>query len=189
MNLLVEDLIEFSQPCTDISEFKDINQILGEVVQMAQKEFSHQGVEIRAKFQEDLPIVKTNPQKIHTAFLHILRNMLQFANSGEEITITTSGKPVGLVSTGFISIHFSNKRAYIPYEDTYSIFLPFSVIQKKKIGLGLSIAQHIISAHGGDIWVESDRDLGTTFIIELPSFKNVSIDFIKKEMALQQENY
>ena len=36
------------------------------------------------------------------------------------------------------------------------------------MGLGLSISQKIIRKHGGDIYVESEIDKGTTFIVRLP---------------------
>jgi signal transduction histidine kinase len=188
MNLLVEELIEFSQPCTDISEFKDVNQILREVIQETQEEFIYKGIKVRGEFQEDLPPVQTNPQKIHKAFLNILRNALQFAQKGEEIFITTSGTAAGLISTGFISIRFYNKRQYITPEDIHGIFIPFSVIQKQKMGLGLSISQNIISAHGGDIWVESNNDFGTSFIIEFSVSKDGFTEHEKRQTALQQRN-
>lgn len=188
MNMMVEELIEFSKPCTDISEFRDINQILREVVQEAQKEFSHKGIKVIEELQEDLPPVKTNPQKIYKAFLNILRNMLQFANDGEEILVDSSGTAGGFVSMGFISIHFTNRRSYITADDICTLFLPFSVIKKQKIGLGLSIAQHIIAAHSGDIWVENDQKLGTTFIVELPASKNVSPLCKRGELVFQGEN-
>lgn len=89
---------------------------------------------------------------------------------------------------GFISIHFTNRRSYISADDICTLFLPFSVIKKQKIGLGLSIAQHIIAAHSGDIWVENDKKIGTSFIIELPASKNVSPVCKRGELVLQGEN-
>jgi signal transduction histidine kinase len=188
MDKMVAELIEFSKPCTDICEFRDINQMLREVINEVQREFSHKGITVREEFQGDLPPVKTNPQKIHKAFLNILRNMMQFADDGEEIHVNTLGKPPGFVSMGYISIHFSNRRSYITNDDISTIFLPFSVIKKQKIGLGLSIAQHIITAHNGDIWVESNQIYGTNFIVELPASKHVSPVCKRGEMVLPHGN-
>ena len=184
MNLMVEDLIEFSRPCTDISEVRDINRILGETLKEAQRDNSQKDIKIQEGFQEDIPFVKVNPEKIHKAFLNILRIIFQFANPAEEIMVTTSD-----TLPGFISVCFCTKRSFIPPEDIAQIFVPFSVIQKKRIGLGLPIAQHIISAHDGDIWIQSDQDSGTSFMVELPVAENASSAIQKREMALQREDH
>ena len=54
-----------------------------------------------------------------------------------------------------------------------SIFEKFRSIEKGKdiprgSGLGLAIAKHIVTAHGGTIWVESKKGTGSTFYFSLP---------------------
>jgi signal transduction histidine kinase len=41
--------------------------------------------------------------------------------------------------------------------------------QLQGTGLGLAIARHIVQAHGGKIWAESEAGRGSTFIVVLPS--------------------
>ena len=50
------------------------------------------------------------------------------------------------------------------------IFDPFFTTKEvgEGTGLGLSISFGIVKEHGGNIWVESQEDIGSTFIIELP---------------------
>jgi two-component system, NtrC family, sensor kinase len=48
-----------------------------------------------------------------------------------------------------------------------SLSLPLSP-QGQGTGLGLSLSYDIVKAHGGEIRVESEEGVGTTFIISLP---------------------
>ncbi|MEK7688647.1 MAG: ATP-binding protein, partial [Deltaproteobacteria bacterium] len=56
---------------------------------------------------------------------------------------------------------------FIPAQDREQIFEPFYTTKGRGTGLGLAVAKHIISSHGGDIRVESNEE-ETTFIVELP---------------------
>jgi len=61
----------------------------------------------------------------------------------------------------------------IPREHTNAIFDKFRQIpgtgRLPGTGLGLAIVKHIIQAHGGSVWVESEAGSGSTFIFRLPA--------------------
>jgi len=60
----------------------------------------------------------------------------------------------------------------IPAESLSRIFERFYRVDKSRTGsgtgLGLSISKHIIEAHGGKIWAESDEGRGSVFYFEIP---------------------
>jgi two-component system phosphate regulon sensor histidine kinase PhoR len=60
----------------------------------------------------------------------------------------------------------------IPREELPRVFERFYKVNKARddegVGLGLAISRHIISAHGGKIWAESEEGKGSTFFFTLP---------------------
>ena len=164
LNQLVEELLEFARPGSEVLEFRDINNLLAEAVSSARNEFSAKQIEVIEEYKENLSLVQIDPQKMHQAFLNIIRNAFQFTLEGGQVLIATMSRP-----EGFITIRFFNSGSYISSEDLDRIFVPFFTTHKEGTGLGLCIAYHTIAAHGGHIQVESSHDSGTTFIVKLPT--------------------
>ncbi len=162
LNKLVEELLEFARPHSDSREPTDINKLVKEASFMAKQEFTGKAINVLEKYQKDLPFIQSDRQRLHQAFLNILRNTFLFSNEGGNIHIQT------LYEDDFISILFFNTGSYIPEDDLEMIFLPFFTTRKNGIGLGLCIANHTISTYGGSISVKSDKKTGTTFIVKLP---------------------
>jgi len=65
-------------------------------------------------------------------------------------------------------IKISDNGKGIKKEEIAMIFQPYFTTKSKGTGLGLTIAKEIISQHNGIISVESEENIGSTFIIELP---------------------
>jgi NtrC-family two-component system sensor histidine kinase KinB len=116
--------------------------------------------------------IEVDPDKIVWVFNNLIANALRYTPVGGRITIGsyTEGNWV------FASV--SDTGVGIPIEYQSKIFERFVRIESGDstsmggAGLGLSIAQEIIKAHGGRIWVESDPGKGSTFIFSLPMAEN-----------------
>ena len=164
LNQLIEELLEFARPGSEVLEFHNVNNLLAKAVSTARNEFSAKQIQVMEEYQENLSLIQIDPQKMRRAFLNIIRNAFHFTLEGGQIRITTMSQP-----EGFTTIRFFNSGSYIFSEDLDRIFVPFFTTRKEGTGLGLCIAHHTITAHGGNIQVESSRDSGTTFIVKLPT--------------------
>lgn len=68
----------------------------------------------------------------------------------------------------FIRIHIRDNGPGIPPEVQDRIFVPFFTTKKTGTGIGLSLAQKIVHAHGGVLDLDSEVGKGTEFIIKIP---------------------
>lgn len=76
----------------------------------------------------------------------------------------------------WIAVHVTDTGIGIPKQKLATIFLPFEQVdgsisrQYGGFGLGLSITQELVKAHGGELWVKSKEGKGSSFTFTLPSF-------------------
>lgn len=116
----------------------------------------------------NLPGVRLDPERI----LQVLRNLV-----GNAVKFTPRGGQVALGATllnGKLKFYIKDSGPGIAESDRSAIFDKFQQGKQKGpyasrgTGLGLAIAKEIIAAHGGEIWVESELNRGSTFFFVLP---------------------
>ena len=111
-------------------------------------------------------VLPMDAQKMLEVFLNLMINALQATDPPGEIMLSTE-------------VDEKKNRAIIRVRDTGSgiepsdielVFDPFfsTKSEEKGTGLGLAIVNSIVIQHGGTIRVESQKDMGTIFIINLP---------------------
>lgn len=153
-------------------EFEEID--LNDVIQSTVFKLSPiaQARKIRLHFnpRPNLPPVVADAEKLNQLLENLIGNALKFTDSegsvALEILVSESGRDNILVSV-------ADTGCGIDPEHLESIFEKFRSIEKGKdiprgSGLGLAIAKHIVTAHGGTIWVESKKGTGSTFYFSLP---------------------
>jgi two-component system sensor histidine kinase GlrK len=126
-------------------------------------------VSIQMEIPQDLPYVKIDGERILQVLRNLIGNAVKFTPGGGHVTISAlpleKGVRVSVADTG----------PGIPKEDLDAIFDKFqqaamtSYNKIKGTGLGLAIVKHIINAHGGKVWVESETGRGCIFIFVLPA--------------------
>ncbi len=157
-------LLGFSRRVGEGSEPVNINQLLDEAIFFLEKEAKHENIEIIKNYQTDIPIWYGNASQMEQVFLNIITNAMDSIHGKGSITLTTG------VKDNFIEIGIHDTGAGIPKEYLPRIFEPFfsTKLHKGGTGLGLSICYEIVRGFGGDIYVDSEVNKGTTFTIKLP---------------------
>ena len=121
-----------------------------------------------------LPILLVDERRIHQVLNNLMSNAVKFTPEGGEIYIRASVKRMGPGLKDEVEVAISDNGPGIPCEELEDIFKRFyqSVHNggrgQNGTGLGLAIARHIVEAHGGRIWAESQVGCGSVFRFTLP---------------------
>ena len=119
----------------------------------------------------ELPEILMDSERISQLLENLVGNSLKYTEAKGSVTVSTSLKNQDDL---VIEVSVSDSGCGIHEKNLNKIFDKFERIESGKetargTGLGLSIAKHIITVHGGKIWVESTPGKGSTFFFTLPA--------------------
>jgi two-component system NtrC family sensor kinase len=166
---IVRNLLDFARESNIESDAVEPLHLVEETLQLATNQIKLAKVKVRGEIDENLPIIHGDFQQLTQVLLNIVLNALDAMPGGGELTISLSAARGG----DFVAIAFSDTGTGIPDHLLGSIFDPFFTTKSgtKGTGLGLSVSLGIIQQHGGDIQVQSEHGVGTTFTVLLPTAK------------------
>jgi two-component system, OmpR family, phosphate regulon sensor histidine kinase PhoR len=167
---MVNELIDLSQIETGKTSLNldsvNINLIVQEVANRLAPQAERKQISLTKDLAEGLPSIQVDQGRIQQVVTNILFNAIKFTPEKGHIQVTTD------VSSDCIRVRVSDSGIGISKDDLPHIFERFFKADKSRTGkgsgLGLAIAKHIIQAHGGKIWVESQEGKGSTFSFCLP---------------------
>lgn len=165
---IVKELLKFSRQTGNEMHLQDINHALTKTLLLVEDQTLFQNITIEKDFQESLPFIPVDIQKIKHVFMNIILNAADAMDGEGVLSISTRLGPL----KDRVMIKIRDTGTGIPEEILLKIFDPFFTTkeQGKGTGLGLSLAYRIVEDHGGKINAESQVGCGTTFNIELLLF-------------------
>ncbi|HNK63213.1 MAG TPA: ATP-binding protein [Anaerolineales bacterium] len=130
----------------------------------AQVERANLKLDVRC--EEDLPSIRADKARLEQVLVNLIHNAVKFTRPGGEIALIAESV------SGGVRYAVRDTGIGIPSESLSRIFERFYRVDSSRTGsgtgLGLSISKHIIEAHGGQIWAESEEGRGSTFFFSLP---------------------
>jgi two-component system, OmpR family, sensor histidine kinase SenX3 len=143
--------------------------MLHDIVQSSDALIRSAGIEVEYEIEEDLPPVLGEASALRRAFENLIANAIKYGESGQWIGVRATR--VG----GEVHVSIADRGIGIASVEQSRIFEPFyrapEVIAARVqgAGLGLSLVQRIVQAHGGRITVRSDPGTGSEFTVILPA--------------------
>ena len=165
---ITHNLLRFSRRTQSVIETVDINEFVGEVVELMEREARTSGIKFLTDLEENLPTLQSDPSQLQQVFLNMITNAMDAHDGIPYGTIRIRTRSDG--DNRGVNIRISDSGSGIAAENLAKIFDPFFTTKPvgRGTGLGLSICYSIIQRLGGDISVESEVGKGTVFLLFLP---------------------
>ncbi|MBV8127537.1 MAG: FHA domain-containing protein [Planctomycetaceae bacterium] len=175
---MVMDMLSFSKDREPALEPADLNETVGDVVELMQSRAEELGVQLTCKLCNTMPRVMIDPEGIHRAVLNIVTNAIDACEGAQDARVSIVNEWDAQKSAARIRI--TDNGVGIDESDIGSIFQFFASSKGSRgTGLGLPVSRKIIAEHGGTISVSSQPGQGSAFTIELPMTRKSE----PKEMA------
>lgn len=153
---------EFSKMPQPQFQSVGIDELLRHVVKVYQPQLEQAGIRLRLDLRAPEPIA-ADPDLLGRALANLVLNALEAMPQGGTLTLETRQGPGG------VSIEVSDTGTGLTPEECARLFTPYYTSKPHGTGLGLVIAQSVVSDHAGRIGVRSEPGKGAKFTIELPA--------------------
>jgi two-component system phosphate regulon sensor histidine kinase PhoR len=169
---MVEELLELSRIESGIVPLRLSPTAVAKVIEPPLKRLKPQAkrhdVKLSSDVPKDLPLVLADAERVQQVVSNLVHNAIKFTPDGGRIAISAaqdSNEPE-------IVITIQDTGVGIPAAELDRIFERFYKADQARsgggTGLGLAIAKHLVQAHGGRIWAESNEGEGSAFYFSLP---------------------
>jgi two-component system NtrC family sensor kinase len=182
---IVADLLGYSRHAHSVREAVDVNESMGEIIQLVEHAFSLNRIKIIHTPDGTIPFLVGDKEQLKQVWLNLLNNAADAIGQDGVIYVQSRRRVHGQG----LEVSVADTGTGVEKEHLNKIFDPFFTTKPvdKGTGLGLSISFGIIKEHGGKIFALSPppkeylpEDLprsehygpGTVFIVELPKAHN-----------------
>jgi two-component system, OmpR family, phosphate regulon sensor histidine kinase PhoR len=172
LSLIVSELLELSRIESGRVPLKmsaiDPCELIRNAMERLGLQAERAGLSVILNCPDRLPRVLADSERLEQVLVNLLHNSIKFTEAGGEIEIKAHESDQNLVE-----FSIRDTGVGIAAEDLPRIFERFYKADRARsgggTGLGLAIARHLVKAHGGDIWAESQVGKGSTFYFTIPT--------------------
>ena len=160
---IIKRVREYIRGGTGETALVDVRQLMQDALELTRPMW--RGVNNLAVITEFQPVsrVRANAPDLRRVFTNLIVNAIQAMPEGGQLTLHCEEHG------GRVYARVQDTGSGIPSEQQKKIFLPYFTTKATGTGLGLSTAQKMLLAHGGDISFHSEPGKGSTFTVDLPA--------------------
>jgi signal transduction histidine kinase len=158
----------------------DVSSLIQSTVDGSHAQLEDREISLEMELPDDLPAIHADPDHLRHALLHLLSNACLASAIGGQVQVQAAQSPtvslahekLSLNGDGFVVVSIRDSGGGLS-EDALTRVFDRARPSRTPDGLGesgaeLSLARTLVEAHGGRLWVESEKGVGTTFSLVLP---------------------
>lgn len=145
----------------------DLNEVIREVLALAQSQASRNMVLVKQELANDLPFALGDRVQLQQVILNLVINGIEAiakSRNGERVLAVRSSKD----ESDNLIVAVRDTGAGIEPENLERLFDAFFTTKQDGMGMGLAISRTIIESHGGRLWATSNSPKGAVFQFQLP---------------------
>lgn len=172
LSQMVEELLDFSRiqdnRLTLIMDKIDILAEIGETVLIYQERARALGITLNYYEPTMLPFVYGDRNRLRQVFINIVDNAIKYSDKGDTVSVEAYEEK------GDICILVSDTGIGISKEDLPKVKTKFFKANhtRRGSGIGLAVANEIITRHNGTLNINSEEGVGTSVLITIPAIKD-----------------
>jgi signal transduction histidine kinase len=158
----------------------DVSSLIEDTVAGSHCQLEDRDLSLELDLPEDLPPILADPDHLRQVLAQLLSNACLASTVGGQVMVQVAPSPAALPESeglslngdGFVVVSVSDSGGGLSEEALTRVFdrarpsrTPEGLGES---GAGLSLVRTLVEAHGGRLWVESERGVGTTFSFVLP---------------------
>lgn len=171
---MVNDILDISKIEAGRMELNveeiELARLVAEIEHTARPLAAKNANELLVEIESDLGVLKTDPTKLRQVIFNLLSNASKFTQNG---SITLKAESLELEGRAMLAISVTDTGIGISDAQKEALFANFSQADSRisavygGTGLGLSLSRNLAKLMGGDIVVESQVDVGSTFTLRI----------------------
>lgn len=180
LSRFIENILDFSKIEAGVKEYKfaevDAVEMCRDIVSRFQQQVDPQEFIIESEVRSELPQIFADREALSRAIFNLLDNAVKYSGDSRKISVRAWPDE----SNVFIEVE--DEGVGIGKEEQQRVFDKFyrsETIHESSVkgsGIGLTIVDHIVKAHGGEVFLESVLGKGTKVRLRLPRDKEIKVD-------------
>jgi two-component system phosphate regulon sensor histidine kinase PhoR len=172
LEALIDDLLTISalesQQAKLLAQPVSLTATAQSVTEELAKQARAKSISVAMDIPAQFPPARGDAQRLHQVFSNLLDNAIKYTQPGGRVVVSARH------TDGEVEVCVADNGPGIAPEHLPRIFERFYRADKARsrelggTGLGLSIVKHIVQAHGGRVWAESEPGKGSAFYFTLP---------------------
>lgn len=159
---MIQDMLTFVRGVPAVHDLIPLPELMHELAQVMEPQMASRGVRFELRIADTDIALRGNRKALAGAFVNLLENALQACAPGGEVRLEAR------TEAGLAWVCVADSGAGMPAEVQERLFEPFFTTRTDGTGLGLAIVRSVVSAHGGEVRVESVPGRGAAFTVCLP---------------------